>query len=75
MTWAVLASVAFAGYALACWIWPFANCVVCSGSGKRRSPTGRAWRACGRCQGSGSRLRTGRAVWNVLSGVRQRGSR
>lgn len=64
-----------AGYMLACWIWPFASCFGCSGDGKRRSPTGRSWRRCKRCRGTGERLRVGRRLWNAWSGVKQRGIR
>ena len=51
-----------AGYGLACWYWPYASCKKCEG-GKRRSPSGKAWRACPRCKGSGRRIRTGRRLW------------
>lgn len=61
-----LALVWAAGYVVACAIWPFAACGRCKGTGKRRSPTGKAWRRCGRCKGGGSRLRVGRHVWNYL---------
>lgn len=56
-----------AGYVVACAIWPFATCRRCTGSGKRRSPSGRAWRKCPRCRGGGERLRFGRRVWNHLT--------
>jgi hypothetical protein len=52
-------------YALGCWIWPFASCRRCAGSGKRRSPSGRAWRRCKRCKGSGARVRLGRRLYNA----------
>ncbi len=50
------------GYAFACWIWPFKACPRCSGSGKKRSPSGRAFRLCRRCEGTGRRLRAGERV-------------
>jgi hypothetical protein len=56
-----------AGYVAACMFWPFAACTRCTGSGKRRSPSGKAWRPCRRCKGSGSRLRFGRKVGNYLA--------
>ena len=34
------------GYALGCWLWPFGACRRCKGTGKRRSPFGRAIWAC-----------------------------
>ena len=39
------------GYVTACAVWPFANCRKCGGAGRHRSPSGRAWRYCHRCQG------------------------
>lgn len=72
---AMLGAVVWAvGYFVACRIWPFAACLRCSGSGRRRSPSGRAWRPCRRCKGSGTRLRTGRRVWNWLAGAADRAS-
>lgn len=68
----VAGSIAAAGYAVACWIWPFANCPRCHGSGKHRSPSGRAFRRCRRCKGTGARLRTGRRVANYFQGKRDR---
>ncbi|MBM2620410.1 hypothetical protein JIG36_33355 [Actinoplanes sp. LDG1-06] len=59
------------GYAAACWIWPFKACRKCDGSGKRRSPSGRAFRLCRRCEGTGRRLRAGRWIYNRLSGIRR----
>ena len=41
-----------AGYVMACALWPFAACRWCEGR-KKCSPTGRAWRRCGRCKGTG----------------------
>ncbi len=54
------------GYLIACWLFPFAACRWCEGSGKKRSSSGRAWRKCWRCKGNGSRLRLGRKVSNWL---------
>ncbi|GGL16348.1 hypothetical protein [Mangrovihabitans endophyticus] len=59
------------GYAAACWIWPFKHCRRCHGTGKRRSPSGRAFRHCRRCEGTGRRLRAGRWIYNRLSGIRR----
>ncbi len=58
-------------YAVACWIWPFRNCRTCGGDGKKRSPSGRAFRLCRRCTGTGRRLRAGRWIYNRLSGIRR----
>lgn len=58
------------GYVLACAFWPFAACPKCDGSGKRRSPSGKAFRVCPRCAGTSRRLRFGRRVWRHVSGRR-----
>jgi hypothetical protein len=55
-------------YIGACAVWPFAACRRCDGSGKRRSPSGKAWRPCGRCDGSGKRIRLGRHIWELGRG-------
>ncbi|WP_088289835.1 hypothetical protein [Kineosporia sp. A_224] len=52
-----------AGYLIACTLFPFAACRNCQGSGKFRSPSGRAWRNCRRCKGTGRRIRLGRRIW------------
>lgn len=52
------------GYTVAQIVWPFANCRRCEGSGRHRSPSGKAWRNCRKCQGNGRRLRLGRKIWN-----------
>jgi hypothetical protein len=54
-------------YAIACWIWPFKSHRKCDGTGKRRSPSGRAFRLCRRCDGTGRRLRAGRWIYNQLT--------
>jgi hypothetical protein len=67
--WLILIGAALiwvAGYALACWIWPFTACRRCGGAGRHKSPTGKAWRKCRRCKGSASRIRTGRRIFNWL---------
>lgn len=61
-TLALLALAGLAGYLVACAVWPFRSCARCSGTGKRRSPTGKAWRPCGRCSGTGRKIRAGRRV-------------
>lgn len=70
-----IAITALAVYALGCWAWPFASCRRCDGSGKRRSPSGRAFRLCPRCKGTGRRLRIGRRVWNYARRLRAEGHR
>lgn len=67
-TLSVLALLGVAGYVIACAVWPFTGCRRCSGTGKRRSPSGRAWRPCGRCDGSGRRVRFGRYLFELGRG-------
>jgi DnaJ-class molecular chaperone len=50
------------GYVIACAVWPYRRCSRCGGTGKHRSPSGKAWRPCGRCKGAGHRVRAGRRV-------------
>lgn len=59
------------GYAIACRVWPFADCRKCEGKGRFRSPSGKAWRRCRRCKGSGERVRVGRRLWTWLAGVKK----
>jgi hypothetical protein len=60
----VVALAALLLYSLACAVWPFRACRRCAGSGKLRSPSGKAWRPCGRCNGKGRKLRFGRWLWD-----------
>lgn len=59
---------ALALYVGACVVWPFTAHGWCSGTGKRRSPSGKAWRPCGGCEGTGRRVRIGRRVYEILRG-------
>lgn len=78
-TWtvlAILAAVAWLGcYLIACAIWPFAACRWCGGSGKKRSPSGRAWRPCRHCKASGARVRLGRQAVTVLRRTHRAGTK
>lgn len=60
------------GYIAVCAVWPYTACPRCQGTGKRRSPSGRAWRHCRRCDGTGTRLRLGRRAWNHYRRTRTR---
>ena len=62
----VLALGALLLYLAACAWWPYAACRRCHGTGRHRSPSGKAWRPCRRCKGSGRRVRIGRRLWDVL---------
>lgn len=66
MTAIAIAGVVGVVYLAGCLVWPFTACAKCEGAGKHRSPSGRAWRTCRRCKGSGGRLRVGRRVVNYL---------
>ncbi len=62
-----LGAIWLVGYLVACAVWPYRRCGRCSGTGKRRSPMGTAWRPCGRCGGDGTSIRAGRQMaewWN-----------
>lgn len=59
------------GYAVACRVWPYAACRKCDGAGRFRSPSGRAWRHCRRCKGSGARVRFGLRIWTKLAAVKK----
>jgi hypothetical protein len=61
--WGALAALAVLGWRLlAIWLFPYAPCRHCRGSGKHRS--GQYWRPCRRCRGTGRRTRLGRRIWN-----------
>jgi hypothetical protein len=74
--WLVLFGIGWlTGYALACWLWPFRSCRACAGTGRRRSPSGRAYARCRRCQHTGDRLRFGRWLWNYLHHAHSKANR
>jgi hypothetical protein len=51
--WVILAAVALlAAYVLTCAVYPLTAHGRCKGTGKLRSPTGKAWRRCPGCRGS-----------------------
>jgi hypothetical protein len=62
MTVAVLVAAGVVGYLVMCAVFPYASCPRCNGSGKLRSPSGKAFRNCRRCGGKGSRVRLGRRI-------------
>ena len=66
---------AFLGaYVVACIAWPWTSCARCQ-NGKLRSPTGKAWRDCPRCAGTGRKVRLGRRLWSGYADIRERGQR
>jgi len=62
-----------AAYALGCWLWPFRACPRCGGTGKRVSPSGKAFGLCRRCKGTARRLRFGRRAWEYSRRARAGG--
>ena len=50
------------GYGIVCAHWPLTACRWCKGKGKARSPSGKAWRRCVHCAGSGDWVRFGAKV-------------
>lgn len=56
-TRAIVIGAAIVGlYVLSGLIWPYTACPACAG-GKHHSPTGRNWRSCRKCDGSGKKIR------------------
>jgi hypothetical protein len=69
---ALLAVVIYIGL---CVIWPFGPCRKCQGLGRFHAPGSRAWRNCRRCKGTGARVRTGRRIFDLARGTRNRARR
>jgi len=67
---ALLTILATGGYLVAVAVWPFTAHRRCNGTGKLRSPGGRAWRTCRGCGGTGRKLRSGRRVFESLRSKR-----
>jgi hypothetical protein len=74
---AILIAALFAAvtYLISCAIWPFRSCRNCGGLGRFRSPSGRAWRNCHACKGTGGKVRLGRRVWTYLTRTHDRAHR
>jgi hypothetical protein len=64
LTWA-------GGYLIVCWAFPYTAHRHCAGTGKHRSPGGRAWRSCRGCGGTGRRIRIGRQLLGALNDRRR----
>ncbi|MFF1822074.1 hypothetical protein ACFVWG_32505 [Kribbella sp. NPDC058245] len=69
----LVVTIAVAFYLFTCLVWPFGKCRRCKGVGKFKSPFGNAFRHCGKCDGSGLRVRLGRHVINHIRAVRGAG--
>ncbi|MCA1674658.1 MAG: hypothetical protein LC799_21530 [Actinobacteria bacterium] len=61
----VLALVLLAAYLVAVWWWPNTPHGRCSGTGKLRSPSGKKWRRCPGCGGTGTKPRLGARLLNT----------
>lgn len=46
-------------WAVRVWLWPFARCPRCEGSGRNIGSNGKRWGTCRRCKGTGRRQRLG----------------
>jgi hypothetical protein len=73
-TVALIVTIAAVFYLLTCAVWPFGKCRRCKGVGKFKSPFGNAFRHCGRCDGSGLRVRFGRKVISYYRRTQSAGS-
>ena len=73
-TVALIVTIAVAFYLFTCLVWPFGKCRRCKGLGKLKSPFGKAYRHCGKCDGSGLRVRLGRHVINHIRATRGAGT-
>ncbi|MFC9694670.1 hypothetical protein ACFTSF_39350 [Kribbella sp. NPDC056951] len=69
----LIVTIAVGFYLLTCLVWPFGKCRRCKGVGKFKSPFGNAFRHCGKCDGSGLRVRLGRHLINHMRAVRGAG--
>ncbi|WP_051467291.1 hypothetical protein [Actinomadura oligospora] len=69
--WFLLLPALTVGYLIHCAIYPFRPCRRCD-AGRLRSASGKAWRYCRHCQGTGGQLRIGRRVLTGLKTTRDR---
>ena len=55
----IIAAVIGVSYYVSLRIWPYANCRRCEGGGTNAGSNRKRWGRCGRCGGTGRRLRFG----------------
>jgi hypothetical protein len=71
LIWTGIGLLIVAGYGLACWWRPYADCWCCKGVGKHyREKDGKrmkTFRKCRWCRGTSARLRIGRRVYNYYA--------
>jgi hypothetical protein len=72
---ALVVTVCIVFYLLTCLVWPFGKCRRCKGAGRFKSPFGNAYRHCGKCDGSGLRVRLGRHVINHIRATHKAGDK
>lgn len=65
MILAIGLTVLFVLYLAECAIWPYANCLYCTGSKKKSSPSGKGFRFCPTCGGKGLRRRFGKFLLDM----------
>jgi hypothetical protein len=59
LTLAVIGLIALAGWAVSLYLWPFAPCGKCLGSGRNPGSNSKRHGQCRRCKGAGRRIRFG----------------
>ena len=67
----ILAIAVLTYHAVACWLWPWAKCPHCKGTGRRPAPFSSHWGDCRWCDGRGRRVRLGRRAWGSIVGSDQ----
>jgi hypothetical protein len=53
-------------YVISIFLWPYARCRSCRGSSTNIGSSHRRWGVCGRCGGSGKRVRLGARLFRGL---------
>lgn len=60
-------------YAVSCWLFPFARCRACDGTGRKYNGDRSGFRDCWWCKGATRRLRIGRRLFNAAKRRRDAG--
>ena len=59
LTLVLFGLIGFAGYVVSLYLWPFAPCRKCEGSGRNQGSNRKRYGQCRRCKGAGRRIRIG----------------
>lgn len=59
LTLVIIGLIAFGGWVASLYLWPFAPCGKCEGSGRNPGSNGKRFGQCRRCKGAGRRIRIG----------------